>query len=155
MSKFQELIDAYGVSHKNKMNKLIHWICVPAIFFSIVGLISLIPFPWEFLLRENIPLNWSFIALALVLIYYVSLSISISIGMGIFALMCMFFCNHINTYDYPSLIYVGIFAVSWVFQFIGHHIEGKKPSFLQDIQFLLIGPAWLMHFIFKKIGIPY
>ena len=48
-----------------------------------------------------------------------------------------------------------IFALAWVFQFIGHHIEGKKPSFLQDIQFLLIGPAWLMHFIFKKLNIPY
>ena len=155
MSKFQQLLDAYGVSHKNKTNKLIHWICVPAIFFSIVGLISVIPFPWNVSIIENISLNWAFIALALVLIYYVSLSISISIGMALFAFLCMFFCNHINTYDYPALIYVGIFVVSWVFQFVGHHIEGKKPSFLQDIQFLLIGPAWLMHFIFKKLHIPY
>ena len=80
MSKFQQLLDAYGVSHKNKTNKLIHWICVPAIFFSIVGLISVIPFPWNVSIIENISLNWAFIALALVLIYYVSLSISISIG---------------------------------------------------------------------------
>jgi uncharacterized membrane protein YGL010W len=47
-----------------------------------------------------------------------------------------------------------LFAVSWVAQFYGHKIEGKKPSFLKDIQFLLIGPAWLMSFIYKKIGIP-
>ena len=48
-----------------------------------------------------------------------------------------------------------IFALAWVFQFIGHHIEGKKPSFLKDIRLLMIGPAWLMHFIYKKLHIPY
>src|SRR5690606_19838696 len=48
-----------------------------------------------------------------------------------------------------------IFVLAWIGQFYGHKVEGKKPSFLKDIQFLLIGPAWLMHFIFKKLGIPY
>ena len=48
-----------------------------------------------------------------------------------------------------------IFAVAWVGQFVGHKIEGKKPSFLEDLQFLLIGPAWLLHFIYKKIGVQY
>lgn len=155
MSKFQDLIDAYGVSHKNKTNKLIHWVCVPAIFFSIVGLISVIPFPGEAELIKNIEFNWSFIALLLVLIYYVSLSIPISIGMSLFSLICIYLCGHLNTFDHPTWIYIVVFALSWVFQFIGHHIEGKKPSFLQDIQFLLIGPAWLMHFIYKKLKIRY
>ena len=48
-----------------------------------------------------------------------------------------------------------IFVVAWIFQFIGHEIEGKKPSFLQDLQFLMIGPAWLLHFVYKKTGVPY
>ena len=155
MSKFQDLIDTYGVSHKNKTNKLIHWVCVPAIFFSIVGLVSIIPFPWEAELIQNIDFNWSFIALLLVLIYYVSISIPISIGMSLFSLICIYLCGHLNSFDHPTWIYISVFAVSWVFQFIGHHIEGKKPSFLEDIQFLLIGPAWLMHFIYKKLKIRY
>ena len=46
-----------------------------------------------------------------------------------------------------------VFVVAWVGQFMGHHIEGKKPSFLQDVQFLLIGPAWLMAFVYRKLGI--
>jgi uncharacterized membrane protein YGL010W len=50
---------------------------------------------------------------------------------------------------------LGIFFVAWVGQFIGHKIEGKKPSFLEDLQFLLIGPAWLLHFIFKRLGVRY
>jgi len=154
MKKINSLLDQYGESHKNATNKLIHWICVPAIFFSIVGLVSIIPFPWDINIYDNFNLGWALIALILVLLYYVSLSVTLSIGMLLFSIGCLFLCSKINDFDYALLTYVGIFAISWVFQFIGHNIEGKKPSFLQDIQFLLIGPAWLMHFILKKINIP-
>ena len=154
MKKINSLLDQYGESHKNATNKLIHWICVPAIFFSIVGLVSIIPFPWDINIYDNFNLSWALIALILVLLYYVSLSVTLSIGMLLFSIGCLLLCSKINDLDYALLTYVGIFAISWVFQFIGHNIEGKKPSFLQDIQFLLIGPAWLMHFILKKINIP-
>ena len=154
MKKINYLLDQYGESHKNGTNKLIHWICVPAIFFSIVGLVSIIPFPWEINIYEGINLSWALFALILVLLYYVSLSVPLSLGMLLFSIGCLFLCSQINVSKYSLWIYIGIFAVSWVFQFIGHNIEGKKPSFLQDIQFLLIGPAWLMHFILKKLNIP-
>ena len=52
-------------------------------------------------------------------------------------------------------LYIGVFVVAWIGQFIGHKIEGQKPSFFQDLQFLLIGPAWLLSFIYKKIGVKY
>jgi uncharacterized membrane protein YGL010W len=48
-----------------------------------------------------------------------------------------------------------IFTGAWIGQFVGHKIEGKKPSFFKDLQFLLIGPAWLLSFIYRKIGITY
>lgn len=53
------------------------------------------------------------------------------------------------------IIYLAVFVITWIFQFIGHKIEGKKPSFLKDLQFLLIGPIWLLGFILKKTGIRY
>ena len=154
MKKINSLLDQYGESHKNSTNKLIHWICVPAIFFSIVGLVSIIPFPLEIAIYEGINLSWVLLALVLVLLYYVSLSIPLSIGMLLFSIGCLFLCSKINDFNYALWAYVGIFVISWVFQFIGHNIEGKKPSFLQDIKFLLIGPAWLMHFILKKLNVP-
>ena len=52
-------------------------------------------------------------------------------------------------------ICLGIFVVAWIFQFIGHKIEGKKPSFFKDLQFLMIGPAWLLGFVYRKIGLKY
>ena len=61
-----------------------------------------------------------------------------------------------QNYQRPLWIFsVIIFVIAWIGQFIGHKIEGKKPSFIEDLQFLLIGPAWLLSFIYKKIGIKY
>jgi uncharacterized membrane protein YGL010W len=51
------------------------------------------------------------------------------------------------------LVSIIIFVSAWIGQFIGHKIEGQKPSFMDDLQFLLIGPAWLMSFIYKKFGV--
>ena len=45
--------------------------------------------------------------------------------------------------------------LAWIGQFIGHKIEGEKPSFFEDLQFLLIGPAWLLGAIYQKLGIRY
>jgi len=151
MRTIEDLLGEYGESHINKTNKLIHWICVPLIFFSITGLLYAVKIP---LVIMNAPITIAHIALALVLIYYVMLSPSLSLGMAIIGLICLTICNAIEMTGLSiwkvSLI---IFVLAWIGQFIGHKIEGKKPSFLKDLQFLLIGPAWLMSFIYRKVGI--
>ncbi|WP_291074819.1 MULTISPECIES: Mpo1-like protein [unclassified Empedobacter] len=53
------------------------------------------------------------------------------------------------------LVYLVVFIITWLLQFVGHKIEGKKPSFLKDLQFLLVGPIWLLGFILRKVGIKY
>ena len=159
MRKIDQLLAEYGESHQNSTNKTIHWICVPLIFLSVVGLIASIPSSMvQSVLGENNPYaNWAAIALILVLIYYVSISIPLSIGMMLFGALCLFIVNFIEQANIAPLWVVSliIFFVAWVGQFYGHKVEGKKPSFLKDVQFLLIGPAWLMHFIYKRVGIPY
>lgn len=159
MRKIDELFAEYGESHQNPTNKAIHWICVPLIFFSIVGLMASIPASGvQAVLGQGNPYaNWAAVALILVLIYYVTVSIPLSIGMMLFSALCLIVANVIIT-KVPAplwLVSLVIFFVAWVGQFYGHKVEGKKPSFLKDIQFLLIGPAWLMHFIYKRLGIPY
>ena len=159
MRKIDALFQEYGMSHQNSTNKMIHWLCVPAIFFSIVGLIFSIP---AVPLTEIMPFlrnfaNWATVTLALVLIYYLTLSIPITLGMLFFSALCLALANFIQLM-FPGklwLISLGIFIISWFLQFYGHKIEGKKPTFLRDLQFLLIGPAWLMHFIYRKLGLSY
>lgn len=158
MRKIDALLSEYGESHQNGTNKAIHWICVPLIFLSVVGLIASIPSGVvQNLLGEGNPYaNWATIMLILVTAYYVTLSIGLTIGMALFGLLCLYVVQSIAGTGSPLwLVSIIIFAAAWIGQFYGHKVEGKKPSFFKDLQFLLIGPAWLMHFIYKKLGIPY
>ncbi len=159
MRNIDRLLSEYGDSHQNPTNKLIHWICVPLIFFSLMGLIASIP---SGVLSSafgegSMYANWAAVVLALALIYYITLSFPLTIGMFLFALACLFFINQLVLLNIAPLwlVSLGIFVAAWIGQFYGHKVEGKKPSFFKDVQFLMIGPAWLMHFIYKKIGIPY
>lgn len=158
MRRIDALLAEYGESHQNETNKAIHWICVPLIFFSVVGLVASIPSGVvQQFLGTNPYANWATVVLVVAIVYYVTLSIPLSLGMMLFSALCLVAVNYIEQLNIAPLwaVCLGIFVLAWIGQFYGHKVEGKKPSFFKDLQFLLIGPAWLMHFIYKKIGIPY
>lgn len=147
----------YGESHQNHTNELIHWICVPTIFYCVLGLIWSIPvggalataMPW---------FNWTLPVALGVLFFYLRLSVPLAVGMFFFVGLCYGLIEWQVAAGCTVPIWKSsliLFIVAWIGQFIGHKIEGKKPSFFNDIVFLLIGPAWLMHFVFKKAGIRY
>ncbi|MFN8252734.1 MAG: Mpo1-like protein [Ferruginibacter sp.] len=152
MKSIQQWLSEYGESHQNETNKLIHWICVPAIFFCVTGLLFSIKLPWAI---SGIQVNVAMIVLIIVVIYYFSLSKTLWIGMVLFGLMCLYLCYTIERAGFMQLwlFCLILFVLAWIGQFYGHNVEGKKPSFFKDIQFLLIGPAWLMSFIYRKMGI--
>jgi uncharacterized membrane protein YGL010W len=154
MKSVTQWLEEYGQSHQNETNKSIHWICVPAIFFSIVGLLFSVKLP---IVIASHTLNVAVIAIFLIFLYYLRLSVALGIGMLLFGLICLLICHFIERYvPVPLwLICIIIFVLAWIGQFYGHKVEGKKPSFLKDIQFLLIGPMWLMSFIYKKMKIKY
>jgi len=153
MKSIQQWLDEYSVSHQNPTNKTIHWICVPLIFFSVIGLLYNVQFPVRLIGQMN--LNLAVIILVFVTVYYFLLSKSLSVGMLLFSLACIGLCYEITAITTVPLwaICIGIFVLAWIGQFYGHNIEGKKPSFLKDLQYLMIGPAWLMSFVYKKLGI--
>lgn len=156
MRKVDQLLAEYGESHQNKTNKLIHWICVPSIFFVIIGLLWSIPTPAYFE-QFNFPVNFGTISLLIALVYYRTLSSSLTLGMIAVAAGITVGNYYLDKLGTPPLWLIStvVFVIAWIFQFIGHGIEGKKPSFIKDLQFLLIGPLWLLHFIYKKLSIPF
>ena len=160
MKTIHQWFSEYGESHQNPTNKLIHWICVPSIFFSIIGLLCSVPV--VFLSGAFPPvlapyINLATIVLCIGLLFYLRLSFSLFIGMLLFSIFTLFGNLYLERLNIAPLwlISIGIFTIAWIGQFYGHKIEGKKPSFLKDIQFLLIGPAWLMGFVYQKLGIKY
>lgn len=157
MRKVDLLFAEYSKSHRNATNKFIHWICVPLIFCSILGFISLIPSPHFCLSYFGCISIISIITIILISLFYVRLSLLIGIVMLIIMSLTehLIYLININFGKQSWTVYLSVFIVTWIFQFIGHKIEGKKPSFLKDLQFLLIGPIWLLGFILKKTGIRY
>ncbi|MEO8517173.1 MAG: Mpo1-like protein [Flavobacterium sp.] len=152
MKTLEQWFDEYAVSHQNQTNKAIHYICVPAIFFSIVGLLMSIPTGFlDNLIPINKPIliNWAVVALLFVLYFYIRLSIGMAIKVAFFSFICLVVNYTIEQYFYLWAVSIVIFVVAWIGQFYGHKIEGKKPSFIKDLQFLLIGPAWVLDNIFS------
>ena len=157
MRKIDQLFSEYAESHQNSTNKTIHWICVPLIFWSILGFISLIPSPHIFIEYFGMISIVSLVAIFLVTFFYFRLSWRIALIMVFIMLLMEHLVYFINIeFQHKSWIcFLSVFVLSWIGQFYGHKIEGKKPSFLKDVQFLLVGPIWLLHFILKKFGIKY
>ncbi|MGM0562986.1 MAG: DUF962 domain-containing protein [Pseudomonadota bacterium] len=157
MRTLPEFLDAYGESHQNSLNQVIHFICVPAIFFSIIAMLWVLPLG-QWLGLEGAAAQWTNGATlfgALTGLVYLKL------GLGTFALMVAWFALSVagifglQAIGAPVLWSgVAIFVVSWVFQFYGHQVEGKKPSFLEDLIFLLIGPVFVSVEIAARMGLP-
>lgn len=150
----QDWLSEYGKSHQHPVNKQIHWLCVPIIFWSISALLWTIPIP--FLSFSGLSLNVGLIALLFILFYYFLLSFSLALGMTAFTTFCLMLSYQIEQMlgiTGLRLLSIILFIIAWIGQFYGHRLEGKKPSFLEDIQFLMIGPAWLLHFIYKRLKI--
>ncbi|MDG2435556.1 MAG: DUF962 domain-containing protein [Polaribacter sp.] len=153
MRTAKEYFDEYALSHQNKTNQTIHYICVPLIFFSIIGLLMSIPnVILENILNLSNPLleNWAVVVGIIISIFYIRLGFWYAMEMLFVILVCIvgnfWLSNQVNLL-YTSII---IFVVAWIGQFYGHKIEGAKPSFLKDLEFLLIGPLWVIQKLGKK-----
>ena len=166
--RLQNYLKAYGVSHQNPTNRWIHKICVPLIMWSLIGILGC--FRWNL---EGFHLSAAELAALPALIFYRSLGRGTFYLM--FAMIAGMIWSHrllekISFVDpllfsmgfthpeifsegpwewsWPSrgAFYILIFTLAWIGQFVGHRIEGKKPSFLKDVFFLLIGPLWVIQF---------
>ena len=136
MKNITEWFDEYSESHQNKTNKLIHWVCVPTIYFSIIGIMA----HFSALLTA--------LLLVLAFVFYARLDIVLAVAMAALTLMMAWF---IWILPVGIGFFIALFVFAWIGQFYGHKVEGKKPSFFKDLQFLLIGPLWCMDAYLGKV----
>jgi uncharacterized membrane protein YGL010W len=155
MRTVEQWFGEYGESHTHPRNELLHFICVPAIVMTVIGFLWSIPVPAAFATMSPW-LNWATIVVALAIVYYFSLSAKLGIGAAVALVALLGVVSWLDTLAWPLwLTCAVIFVVAWIGQFIGHAIEGKRPSFFKDVQFLLIGPLWLLGHLYRKLGIAY
>ncbi|MEX2353898.1 MAG: Mpo1-like protein, partial [Gammaproteobacteria bacterium] len=144
MARIHDLLAEYGDSHQNPVNKRIHWVCVPLIVWSLLGILWSINTPAVFT-GWPLPVNWATLLVLLSMVYYLYISKRLSIGVllaSILMLLSLHWLGQTGVSLWKTSI--AVFVIAWIGQFIGHSIEGKRPSFFKDIQFLLIGPLWLL-----------
>jgi uncharacterized membrane protein YGL010W len=156
MRTADQWLDEYGDSHRNHTNKALHWICVPVIAWCVLGLLWCLPFPAT--LRAASPAaNWASLAVLGALLYYAFLSLRLALGLLPLLLAALWSLYALDRSSPLPLwsICVALFVVAWIGQFIGHAIEGKSPSFFKDVQFLMIGPLWLLAALYRKLGIGF
>ena len=151
MRTIDDWLEAYGASHRNPVNKLIHRIAVPIIVLDVLGFLHVVP--TAVLASWLPPVSWLLVVGALA--FYARLSPALALGMLLLMLPAMAMLDAglaaLGTYAVPTL--VAVFAITWIAQFIGHAIEGAKPSFFEDLQFLLIGPLWLLADAYGRLGL--
>jgi uncharacterized membrane protein YGL010W len=149
MRTLRDWLNEYSVSHQNPTNKLLHWLCIPPIVFSVLCALKAIPVGNELL-------NPAIIVGVLALAYYARLSWQLAIGNLLLFLLLYAGVVALQQATGANFLWVvaAIFVVAWIGQFIGHHVEGAKPSFFKDLQFLLIGPLWLLADVYRRLSIP-
>ncbi|MDB5749275.1 MAG: hypothetical protein JWP72_4123 [Massilia sp.] len=136
------LLDQYSESHRNPTNERFHFVCVPLIVFSLLGILwSIHP------IAALAAVGWA-------MWYYFQLSKPFALGMlAMSALMLAILAIMPPMTVLP--LSIAVFVVAWIGQFIGHKIEGKKPSFVDDLRFLLIGPLFVLGFLYRRLNLAY
>jgi uncharacterized membrane protein YGL010W len=142
---------SYSGDHVNPTNQAIHLVCVPAIVWSVTAALWALPVP-SALFQQGM---WMGVAMFAALAWYWRLSRPLALGLLVaFAAMGL-----LNAWLYGALgaaglawLALGVFVVAWIGQFIGHKFEGRKPSFLTDLTYLLVGPLWTLDKLYKKLG---
>jgi uncharacterized membrane protein YGL010W len=151
MRQIEFLLNEYGESHKNKTNILIHAVAVPTIYFVTLALIWSIP---TLAVMDYFAVTWAHITVIPILYYYFRLSGPIGAAMTLLSILSFFGIKLLVAVDISVWQFsIALFVIMWILQFVGHNIEGKKPSFLKDLQFLLVGPAWWWVHWLKRLDI--
>ena len=137
--KVDRLLAHYEESHRNPRNEAIHFVAIPLIMLSLVGLLFALH-PW---------VAYAFIAASMV--YYARLSLVFLVTMAALSALALALVHAMGTRVLP--ISIAIFVGAWIAQFVGHKIEGRKPSFFEDLQYLWVGPLFVLSKLFGKLGI--
>ena len=155
MREIHQWFGSYADDHQNPANRAIHWVCVPVIMWCVIAALWTIPPVAPQWFRPGM---WSVLAMFATFLFYHRLSRNLSWAMALaFIAAGAITWTLYGALGPRSLLILAavLFVLAWIGQFIGHAIEGRRPAFLTNIVQLLIGPAWLMGKLLRRMGIAY
>lgn len=144
----------YSDDHRNNANQRIHVVCVPLILWSAIAMLWAIPSPSP-MFEDGV---FAGIAMLLAALFYYRHSRRLGLGMAlsfvVLGLLTRVLHDALGRHGL-LMLGIGVFVVAWIGQFVGHKLEGRKPSFLTDLTYLLIGPAWVLAKLYRRLGVAY
>ncbi len=136
MATTDALYAEYEAFHANVTNKLCHFIGIPLIVATLIGLLL----RWDFFTVGRFGVSAGYLVLAGATLFYLIIAPSLALPM----LAVAAFLGTLGRV-LPLWWAVGLFVLGWVFQFVGHlGYEKKSPAFLKNAGHLLIGPLWVL-----------
>jgi hypothetical protein len=142
----------YGESHETLRNPFVYWAAVPMLVVGLTGLLWALPVPGEFM-QISLLLNWGSAFLMVTAIYYFIISLALAIGLLPFLLGLASIQLWLANSGYPPIaISTGLIVAGVVGIALGR--GGQPRAILQDLQMVMIGPAWLLSVIYKRFRIP-
>lgn len=134
-------LSQYGDYHRDPRNIHTHFVGVPMIMFAVVVLLARASFG-----VGGMAVNLAMVAAVAAVLFYLMLDLRYGLAMG--ALIGVMLVAAQVLAAQPLAIWlawgVGLFVVGWIIQFIGHHYEGRKPAFVDDLVGLIIGPLFVV-----------
>ena len=154
MRDIHQWFGSYAADHQNATNRAIHWVCVPVIMWAVIAALWTIPSASAW----TRPGLWAVIAMFAAYLFYHRLSRNLGYAMALAFIVSGLIAWALYGALGPRgllILAVVLFVLAWIGQFIGHAIEGHRPAFLTNIVQLLIGPAWLMGKLMRRMGLTY
>lgn len=155
MRTIHDWFASYSADHQNPTNRAIHWVCVPIIMWAVIAALWTAPPIFPNLFRPGV---WAVAAMFFAFLFYHRLSRNLGYAMAIvFAASGAIAWALYGALGPRGLLILAaaLFVLAWIGQFVGHAIEGHRPAFFDNIVQLLIGPAWLVAKLMRRMGIAY
>mgnify|MGYP001816964152 CR=1 FL=1 len=154
MSESDDWLTKYAESHANLTSPIVYWAAVPLVVLGTVGLLWTLPVPDRF--QDISPLiNWGSLFLMAATVYYFIISVPLAIGMLPFVVGIASLLSWLEWSEYsPVRVSSGMLIAGIAGLLLGRRGKGVLRQVAQDLQLMMIGPAWLLSVLYRRMGIP-
>lgn len=150
MKSLEQQMAGYTAYHRNRWNRLTHFIGVPVIIFSI-----LIPMAWLRLPLGVFEPSGAALFVAAVLVYYYLLDVPLALAMTAFIVPVTYCAEWVAGMPWPTglAVFLATFVGGWVLQLVGHVFEGRRPALADNLFQIFVAPIFLVAEIAFALGL--
>jgi uncharacterized membrane protein YGL010W len=154
MGETEDWLSRYAESHAELSSPLVYWVAVPLVVLGTVGLLWSLPVPDEFYAISPL-VNWGSLFLMAATVYYFIISVPLAIGMLPFVIGLALIQSWLEATQRSPARVATILLIAGIIGLLLSRRRGRTAKLVfQDLQLMMIGPAWLLSVLYRRMGIP-